>query len=280
MGVEDAVMSGDTRAFWPDKGKVIIGMIHLLPLPGAPRYGGDVSAVREAAMRDAEALAAGGVHGLMIENFGDVPFYPGRVPAHVVAEMTAIAVEVRRRFNVPLGINVLRNDGQSALAVAHAAGAQFIRVNILCGARVADQGIIQGIAHDLLRDRAVLQAERIGIFADVDVKHSAALAPRSLEDDVHDTIERGLADALIVSGAGTGKPTDPAHVTAARSAAGKTPVFIGSGVTEATLATLLQHADGAIIGTAFKQGGLATNPVDPDRVRKLMQAAAPLTAGA
>src|SRR3954466_9139642 len=151
-------------AQWSSVRKPVIGMLHLPPLPGSPRYarapGGD--AIRELVLRDAEALAGGGVHGLMLENFGDVPFYPGRVPAHTVAAMTAIAAEVRRQFpELPLGINVLRNDGQSALAIATAVGAQYVRVNILCGARLADQGILQGIAHELLRERAMLRAEHV-----------------------------------------------------------------------------------------------------------------------
>ena len=119
---------------WSAVPKPVIGMLHLRPLPGSPRYGGDVEAVTAAALRDADALAGGGVHGLMIENFGDVPFYPARVPAYVVAHMTAVACAARRRFDLPLGINVLRNDARGALAVAHAAGAEFIRVNVLCGA--------------------------------------------------------------------------------------------------------------------------------------------------
>ena len=256
---------------WPRSRKVVIGMIHLLPLPGSPRYGGEIKAVREAALRDAGALQDGGVYGLMIENFGDVPFYPGRVPAHTVAAMTVLASEVRRRFpGVPLGINVLRNDGRSALAIAAAVGAPFIRVNILCGARVADQGLLQGIAHDLLRDRAMLGAHDVKILADVDVKHSAPLAAISLESEVEDTLHRGLADALIVSGSGTGKPTDPAHVQRVKRAAGDAPVFVGSGVDEHTLAALLAHADGFVVGTAFKRDGKANNPVDGDRVARIM----------
>ena len=250
----------------------VIGMLHLPALPGAPRFGGDLGAVREAVLRDAEALAAGGANGLMLENFGDVPFYPGRVPAHVVAQMTALACEVRRLVpDLPLGINVLRNDGQSALAVAHAAGAEFIRVNVLCGARVADQGILQGIAHDLLRDRKTLGAERVRIFADVDVKHSAPLgAVRSLADEVADTLHRGLADAVIVSGSGTGKATDPAHVRSVKATAGRVPVYVGSGVTAETVQQFLPHADGFIVGTAFKRGGMASEPVEVERVRALL----------
>ena len=114
--------------------------------------------IRDSLLRDAETLTEGGVHGLMMENFGDVPFYPDRVPAHVIAQMTMLACKVREAIDLPLGINVLRNDGRGALAVAQASGASFIRVNVLCGARVADQGLIQGIAHDLLRERAILSA--------------------------------------------------------------------------------------------------------------------------
>jgi membrane complex biogenesis BtpA family protein len=209
----------------------------------------------------------------MLENYGDVPFYPTRVPSHVVAQMTAVASEVRRAFpTLPLGINVLRNDGQSALAVAHAVGASFIRVNVLCGARVTDQGLIEGIAHDLLRERAALGAAKVvRIFADVDVKHSAPLAPRPLEVEISDTLDRGLADALIVSGTGTGQATDPGQVEAARRAAGgAAPVFVGSGVTAQTLPDYLPYADGFIIGSAFKRDGDARQPVDPARVRELM----------
>src|SRR5687768_5408107 len=198
---------------WPGVKRPVIGMLHAPPLPGAPRYGGDLAAIRQRVLADAAALAEGGVHGLMIENFGDTPFYPGRVPGHVIAHMTALAAEVRRAVpQLPLGINVLRNDGLSAMSVAHAVGAAYIRVNVLCGARLADQGFLHGIAHDLLRLRRELDAAQIKIFADVDVKHSAAIAERPLVDEVDDTIERGLADALVVSGAGTGKATDPEKV--------------------------------------------------------------------
>ena len=257
---------------WSTVRRPLVGMLHLPPLPGAPRYSTNSDAVADHLYRDADALASGGVHGLMLENYGDLPFYPGRVPAHVVAHMTALACGVRERFpQLPLGINVLRNDGRGALAVAHAAGARFIRVNVLCGARVADQGVIQGIAHDLLRDRALLGAsDTIGIFADVDVKHSAPLAARPLEEEVADALHRGLADALIVSGVGTGRATDPGHVAAAKAAAGgKAPVFVGSGVTVASLGEYLPYADGFIVGSAFKSGGDPSQPVDAARVREL-----------
>ena len=260
---------------WSSVATPVIGMLHLPPLVGAPACSADLATIRERILDDAETLVTGGVHGLMMENFGDTPFFPDRVPASVVAQMTALAGHVRRRYDVPLGINVLRNDARSALAIAHAVGAEFIRVNILCGARVTDQGIIQGCAHDLLRDRAALGAQRIRILADVDVKHSAPLGtPLPLEEEVHDTLARGGADGIIVSGSGTGRPTDAAHVQRAKAAAGDAPVFVGSGVTPETARALAAHADGFIVGTALKRDGRVDQPVDVERVRTLLRALA------
>ena len=174
-------------------------------------------------LRDGETLVEAGVDGLMLENFHDTPFYPGRVPRETIAEMTALAVAVRSRFGVPLGINMLRNDGRAGLAVAAAAGAQFIRVNVLCGARLTDQGVVHGIAHDLLRDRVRLGAESIKILADVDVKHSVPIAPRPLEEEIDDVVHRGKADALVVSGAATGRPTHLEDAEAGQGCCGERP---------------------------------------------------------
>lgn len=249
--------------------KPVVGMVHIPPLPGSPRYGGDVRAVREAVLRDAETAVEGGIHGLLLENFGDAPFWPRRVPAIVVGHITALAVELRRRFPVPLGINVLRNDGRSALAIAHAAGAQFIRVNVLCGARLTDQGILEGIAPKLLRDRAQLPAT-VKILADVDVKHSAPLAVRPIEEEAEETLARGGADGLIVSGAATGRPVDPSQLRAVRNAAHGAPVLVGSGVTAENVAQYLDCADAVIVGTWLKRNGDVSQPVDAERVRALM----------
>jgi len=255
---------------WP-----VIGMLHLPALPGAPGCRHDLAAIREYVLRDAEALLEGGAHGLLIENLGDRPFFPNRVPASVTAQMTYLAGEVRRRFDAPLGVNVLRNDGCSALAIAHAVGGSFIRVNILCGARVTDQGLIQGIAHRLLRLRSRLGAVRVRILADLAVKHSVALgSERPIEDQVADLLGRGGADGIIVSGPATGRAADPEQLRRTKAAAGQAPVLVGSGVTPDNVRNYLPHADGFIIGTAFKIDGLTTNPVDPQRVRALMQALA------
>jgi hypothetical protein len=246
-------------------------MLHLPPLPGAPRFDGNIAAVRETVFRDADALVNGGIHGLIMENFHDTPFYPGPVPPIVIAHMTVIASEVRRRFDVPLGVNVLRNDGRAALAIAHAVGAAFVRINILAGARVTDQGVIEGQAHDLLRERAALGATSVRIFADVNVKHSMPLGrARALEDEVSETLERSGADAVIVTGRGTGMPTDPEDAQRVRAAAGDHPVIVGSGLTAETIGDFTAFADGFIVGTSLKIGGQVHNPVDPERVRAIV----------
>ena len=259
-------------AEWSSKSCPIIGMLHALPLPGSPGFTGDFSAVREVMLRDAEALVSGGVDGLMLENYGDVPFFPDRVPSITVAALASLATDLRRQFPSPLGIPCLRNDGRSALSVAVVCDASFIRVNVLCGARVADQGVLQGIAHDLLRERSQHRANSIQIWADVDVKHSAPLASRSLSDEVHDLVDRGGADAVIVSGTATGSPVDLKSLQIIKQAAGSTPVLIGSGVTPDSMAELAPLANGVIVGSSLKQEGRARNPVDIERVKRLVDA--------
>jgi membrane complex biogenesis BtpA family protein len=256
----------------------VIGMVHLPPLPGSPRFGGDRSRVHAVARRDAAALAEGGVDAVMLENFGDAPFYPDEVPRHVVAELTALAeTAADAAGDRPIGINVLRNDAPAALSIAAAVDGDFIRVNVHTGARVADQGILQGRAHETMRLRERLDAD-VAVLADLDVKHSAPLADAEYEaESLAENAERGLADGVVVSGARTGRPTDLDTVREAverRDALGtETPVFVGSGVRRETVADTLSIADGVIVGTDLKVDGETENPVDPDRVAALMDAA-------
>ncbi|SEP00770.1 hypothetical protein SAMN04487948_110103 [Halogranum amylolyticum] len=251
----------------------IIGMVHLPALPGAPGYDEDRSAIRERLLQDATALEAGGVDGIMLENFGDTPFYPDRVPRHVVADITALAETLSNQVSVPFGVNILRNDVQSALGIAAATGGTFVRVNVHTGARLTDQGIIEGMAHETLRLRDRLDTD-VAILADIDVKHSAALAERTLEETFGDLIERGGADAVVVSGTGTGATVDTTvldRVVECRDDHGfDVPVLIGSGVTPETASDLLSVADGAIVGTALKRDRRTTAPVDEAAVERLV----------
>lgn len=259
-------------ASWSNVPKPVIGMLHLPALPGSPGYGGDLATIREHVLNDARMLKRGGVHGLMIENFGDVPFFPDRVPTHTVTHMTALAGAVLDEVDLPLGINVLRNDGLSALAVAHAVGASYIRVNVLSGACLTDQGIITGKAAELMRYRKQIGAERIKVLADVRVKHAAPLTDRPLDEEVDELVKRAAADGVIVSGTGTGRPTDPAMAKAVKALAPDTPVWIGSGATPESLPALAEHADGFIVGSYFKPGGETSRPIDFQKVQDFMRA--------
>ncbi len=253
--------------------RALIGMVHLSPLPGSPRWDGSMARAVEAALADARALLDGGMDGLLIENYGDVPFAARRVPPATVAAMAVVVAELRRAApGALLGVNVLKNDARAALAVACAAGAGFIRVNVHAGAVVADQGIVETDAYRTLRDRRLLGAD-VRLLADVRGKHAAPLAPVELEQEARDLVHRGLADGLVVTGRATGEATPLADVKRVRSAVPAVPVLVGSGVTPETVAEALSVADGVIVGTALKRDGDVRNRVDPARVRRLVAAA-------
>jgi len=247
----------------------LIGMIHLAALPGAPGFAGSLAEVLEAAVADARALAEGGVRVAMVENFHDVPFWPDRVPPETVAAMAVIVAEVRRAVpELALGVNVLRNDADAALGLAAATGAACIRINVHTGAMVTDQGPMAGQAHWTLRRRQALGLDLVGILADLRVKHAAPLAARDLVAEARDLRGRGLADAIVVSGEATGAATDPAVLARLRAALPDCPLLVGSGATAASVAGLLQHADGCIVGTSLK----TADRVASDRVRELVAA--------
>jgi membrane complex biogenesis BtpA family protein len=250
---------------------LLIGVVHLKPLPGSPRYGGSVRDVIQFAVADAEAYERGGAHAIFIENFGDVPFTKGNVAPETIAAMTAAGCAIRAAVKLPIGFNVLRNDAQAALALCAACGGDFIRVNVHTGAMLTDQGLIEGDAYHTVRYR-----ERVcpgaKIFADVHVKHAVPLGDWSLEDSAHDTVERGLADALIVSGVGTGQAADLEEVERVRRACPQTKLLLGSGVNEANVKDYLQFADGVIVGSSLKRDGKLSNPVDAKRVAALVRA--------
>jgi membrane complex biogenesis BtpA family protein len=244
-------------------------MVHLRPLPGAPLFAGSFDSVIERALGDARAIAAGGADGLIVENFGDRPFFRNRVPAETVAAMTRVVVEIAREIDLPIGVNVLRNDAGSALAVAAATDAAFIRVNVHTGAVLADQGVLEGEAADTLRLRATL-APAVAIFADHRVKHSVPLAEVDPVQAAKDLRLRGLADAIIISGIETGAAADRATLESLREAV-DAPLLIGSGVTAANAAGYAD-ADGVIVGTAIKRGGNVDATVDRARLEKLVRA--------
>lgn len=251
--------------------KPLLGVIHLSALPSA--YGhramGDVL---QTALEDARALAAGGVDGVIVENAGDAPYHRGDtqdpVPPDVPAALAVVARQVRLDTGLPVGINCLRNDGCAALGAAAVAQARWVRVNVLTGAYVTDQGTIQGEAARLMAYRKQLACQVL-VLADFMVKHAVPLAPFDLASAARDQAARGGADAMVLSGARTGESVDRGHLEAVRAAVGAFPIWIGSGLTPDNAPDLWPRCDGAIVGSAFKEGGRLDNPVEADRVQKL-----------
>ena len=253
---------------FPNK-KPLIGCIHLLPLPGSPGYSGEMINILNQAMIEADIFKTHKVDGLIIENFRDIPFYPDHVPAETIASMTIVTHEINKVFKGPIGVNVLRNDAKAALAIATACEVHFIRVNVHIGASVTDQGIIEGKAFDTLRLRKSLNPD-ILIFADVAVKHASPLGNRSIEDETKDLSERGLADALIVSGSHTGSEANLKEINKIKQNT-NLPVIIGSGITSDNLNNYFSLVDGFIVGSYFKTNGIANNLIEESRVSKFME---------
>jgi uncharacterized protein len=251
--------------------KPVIGMVHLWPLPGSPGYTGyGMQKIIDHALYDAELLVKGDVNGLMVENMWDLPYYAANSlkPESISAQAVA-ASKIVERFDLPVGINVIHNGGTNCLAIAVAAGAMFMRVCILTGARLWDTGELDhGCAADLMRKRKELHADHIQVYADVDKKHSVSFPGIDLATHIEWTEFYG-ADGLIVSGRMTGLAPDLAKVRHAKQLARK-PILIGSGCTPENLKAFLEYADGIIVGTSLKHDGVGENPVDLNRVRRFM----------
>ncbi|MFX0096545.1 MAG: BtpA/SgcQ family protein [Candidatus Hodarchaeota archaeon] len=251
------------------KTKAVIGMVHLLPLPGSPQTV-SLDTVLKQALDDTKALELGGVDALLIENFGDLPYCPDQVGAETVAAMTYIVSKIAEQTSLPFGINVLRNDGIAALSITSVCSGHFIRVNVLTGVYITDQGIIKGQAYRILRHRTLLNSEVL-IFADIHVKHAIPIPKSPIERTARETVNRGLADAVIVTGEETGKPPSLDDVKSVRKSLQKTPILIGSGVDINNIETFLDLTDGVIVGTSFKVDNDAKKPVDIARVRNFMK---------
>jgi len=250
----------------------LIGMVHALPLPGSPSYLPPTGAIVERAVEDAILLEESGFDALLVENYGDAPFFADRVPPITVASLARVVAAVRAAVDVPVGVNVLRNDAIAALSIAAACDARFIRVNVLSSMMYTDQGPIVGQAARVARLRASLDPE-IEVLADLFVKHATPPPGLRLEDAATDLRDRGMADGIIISGRGTGLPADEDLLHQVRQAVPDTRLLVGSGVDKESVASVLRTADGVIVGTAIKEDGDVNRPVDPARARALVQAA-------
>ncbi|MDG6901646.1 MAG: BtpA/SgcQ family protein [Nitrososphaerota archaeon] len=245
----------------------IIGPVVLKPLPGSPLFKGSLEDVVKEALDEARTLEEGGVDGISFENLGDAPYFKTTAPPETVASFGRVIGEVKRKTSLPIGVNVLRNCAEASLALSYAYGGRWIRVNILTEAYVADQGLIEGVAAELMRKRLTLGAQSVAVFADVHVKHASPLGVRSIRDSALDMVERGLADALIVTGPRTGSPPSAEDLKAVK---GLKSVLIGSGLSHENVKGLLPLADGAIVSSCFRKNGSVMNELEPERIKRFM----------
>jgi uncharacterized protein len=250
------------------RNKVVIGVVHLAPLPGAPRYDGEaIEAIYQRGLDDAKAYLGGGCDGVIVENHGDVPFAkPDDIGPETSAYMSVVADRIRRELGRPVGINVLANAAIPALSIASASGASFVRVNQWANAYVANEGFIEGEAARAMRFRARLRANGIRIFADAHVKHGAhaIVGDRPVEEQVKDLVFFD-ADAVIATGQRTGHAADLGYIRMIKDAAGL-PTLVGSGVTPDNANDILDIVDGVIVASSLKHDGVWWNQVDPQRV--------------
>ncbi len=253
--------------------KAIIGMVHLPPLPGSVAYEGEsMDSIIEFALQDARLLQEGGVDGLIVENMWDLPYFVGEnVPPEEVAAMAVATREVIKESSVPVGVNIVHNGWRGELAIAVASGAKFIRVCLLAGALVWDTGEFDhGVCAKLLRMRKFLHADHVKLFADVTKKHAVMFPGIDLEKHA-EWLDFYMADAIIVTGTMTGKSPSVEKVRRVRDYLPNKPLLVGSGVNPSNVRDFFKYADGAIVGTYFKVGGVTQNPVKLDRVKRLME---------
>jgi membrane complex biogenesis BtpA family protein len=224
------------------------------------------------AVGEAAAMEKAGFGGTIVENYGDLPFYGEDVGPETVAAMALVVRAVREAVEIPVGVNVLRNDARAALAIGGVCGAAFVRVNVLVGAFVTSEGIIEGRPAEVLRLRGAL-APGCLVFADIMVKHGAPLANTTISEEALDAAERGMADCIIVTGARTGRPPSAGEIEEARAAlAGGTrqvPLLVGSGAGPDNLADLMELADGVIVGSYMRKGGVAGAELDMERTAEI-----------
>ena len=250
----------------------LIGMVHIGPLPGSPRYQPPLSRVVDRAVDDASTLERAGFDAVLVENYGDAPYFADDVPDITVASMTRVVAATRTAVRVPVGVNVLRNDGVAALSIAAVCDANFVRVNVLSGVMYTDQGLVEGRAAQMARLRATLNP-KIEILADVFVKHATPPPGMRIEEAAADLWHRAMCDGLILSGPATGRPTDPELVDRVRAAVPDARLLVGSGVIERQIGILAGRVDGIIVGTATKERGDVHRPVDPARAARIVTAA-------
>ena len=259
------------------RSKALIGMIHCPPFPGSPRYRGEsLNQIYDACLRDAEFLINNGLHGVIVENHGDVPFSkPDDIGPETPAFMAVVVERIKRNFDVPIGINVLANAPITAFAIARATDSAFIRVNQWANAYIANEGFMEGRAAQAMRFRSALRGEGIKVFADSHVKHGShsITSDRSIGELTRD-LDFFDVDAVIATGHRTGDSATMEEIEEVADAT-SLPVLVGSGVDADNIAQILTRASAVIVASSLKKDGVWWNPVDPEKVRSFVTAATP-----
>ena len=251
--------------------KPVVGVIHVGALPGTPRNTESVSELVDIAREEARLYREGGVDAIYIENMHDVPYMRGAVGPEIVAAMTLIGNEVKTQCGLPVGIQILVGANLEAMAVAHAVGLDFIRAEGYAYAHIADEGLIQASAANLLRYRRVIGAENVQVWTDVKKKHSAhAITADVSLGETAETVEFMGADCVIVTGSATGKAPAVADVLEAKAHC-NLPVVLGSGINSLNVKEFYHHADGFIVGSSFKVDGNWANTLDPRRIEEFVR---------
>lgn len=244
--------------------KVIIGMVHLLALPGTPNFNGDMNKVYEKALQDAKALVDGGVHAIMIENDGDAPFAE-KLQIEQATALSAVSAVIKEKFNLPIGIDAAFSDYKSALACAKAAKADFVRIAVFVDTVISFPGILKPCCAEALRYRKYIDAQEVKILADVQVKYTHMLQEKITIEESATWAQACGADGIIVTGSHTGGETPIEAVERVKKIV-KVPVVIGSGFSTDNATQQLQIADGAIVGSSLKTSGI----IDKEKVVELM----------
>lgn len=250
----------------------LIGMVHLLPLPGTPAYSAEIGEIISLAVEEAKLYQELGLDAIIIENMHDIPYLNRNVGPEIVSSFTAVACAIRREVTLPIGIQILAGANKPAIAVAQASGLDFIRAEGYVFGHLADEGYMDSDAGEILRYRRAIGAESIAVFTDIKKKHSShALTADISIGETASAAEFFRADGVIVTGSSTGKEADHEELREVRRATGL-PVLIGSGLTPENIAGYRALADGFIVGSYFKQGGIWSHPIDPERVRRFVSA--------
>jgi len=259
---------------------IVIGAIHFPPLYGYPDFPG-VDTALENALKDLKSFEDGGVDAVILENNYDIP-HKTFVDPEVSQMLEYLALKIKEKTKLPIGISVLWNDYKTALTVAKRAGLSFVRIPVFVDKVETSYGIMEHKAYEVIKFRKSIGVENVALFTDIHVKHSKILSKHSITESALLAMEKG-SDAIIITGRWTGDAPSFVELQQVRKQIGEFPLFCGSGVSADNVKKLFCVADGAIVSTSVKTGEDDSKEInikgydqriDIGKVKKLMSATA------